>query len=98
MDIYEYEVDFDKAMDVCGIIQRITGREIRHGDTHYDYDEVFTQMEQDSALMNEIIAAGSEKGDYEACAEGSGMDPDASDTRWDFAVTIIEYSFILATE
>ena len=77
---------------------RITGRPLYHGDTDYDYDEVFVQMQQNAALIDEIITAGSFEGDYEACAAGSGMDAADDETRWDFAVTIIEDAFILMTE
>ncbi len=98
MDIYEYEVDFEKAFDICNIIERITGREIHHGETHYNYDEVFEQMKVNAELVDEIIATGSEDGEYEACAAGSNMDPDDPNTRWDFAVTIVECSFLFATE
>ena len=98
MDIYEYEVDFEKAADICNIIMRITGKPLYHGDTHYNYDAVFEQMEQDAALIEEIVSIGSFPGDYEECAEASGMDAGAADTLWDFAVTIIENSFLMMTE
>lgn len=98
MDIYEYEMDFCKAADICRIITRITGRELYHGDTQYNYDEVFVQMERDVALIEEIINVGSFPGDYEACAAGSGMNAATAETRWDFAVSIIENTFFLMTE
>ncbi len=98
MDIYEYEMDFNKAADICNIIVRITGRPLYHGDTHYSYDEVFVQMEHNSALIEEIISVGSFPGNYEACAAVSNMDANSAGTRWDFAVSIIENSFFLLTE
>ncbi len=50
MDIYGYEVEFEKAFHICNIIERITGRTIYHGDTHYNYNRVFEQMKADAKI------------------------------------------------
>ncbi len=55
MDIYEYEMDFCKAADICRIITRITGRELYHGDTQYNYDQQLLSGIADSEAQAWIV-------------------------------------------
>lgn len=94
--MYTFDSTYTKALNVCGIIERITGRTLHHGETHYDYSEVFVCM--DERLVEEIISVGSSEGEYEDFAAENGLSVTDDQTRWDFAAWILEGSFFIMTE
>ena len=40
------ETNYTKALSVCNIMVRITGRTLHHGETDYDYSRVFDCMNE----------------------------------------------------
>lgn len=89
------ESRYNKALGVCRIVMRITGREMYHGETDYEFSEVLECMNE--KLVEEIISTGSSEDEYASFVAENGMLVDDYETRWEFALEILETSFLTMT-